>query len=268
MNKLYLIAGGACMASLAAGGTAGYFLAKRKFEARVDDLIDEEVAKTKKYYAVLLMEARSGKPESINNVITYDEKIEEDDEDDPQELTEEDRKVILKGRETLAKASKILTDYQGYAKKPELSDIVTNNIFNKDKKPLPPRGPGGKFTKNGHDSSQEKNPEETPYLISQEDFLLNDGEFEQRNLLYFKDDDTLIDLENNNDVVDNGVIGEVNLTLFPPEEDSLICVRNEGLQTDYEIRLMTESLTEFMGLGTEQGFDEDHLASANRDREE
>lgn len=266
MNKTtILIAGGASAASLAAGGAAGYLYAKRKFEATVDGLIETEVAKTKKYFSVLLAEARSGKPDDpadLNRSTTKD--VQEPDDEEPEELTEADLKAIEKGRETLARAGKALTDYQGFAKTSNDTDVVENNIFSSSatpKKQLPPRGPGGKFQ--SKKSVQEPEPStegDPPQRISEQEFLLNDGEFEQKNLLYFINDKTLIDVENNNEPVDEGLVGEVNLTLFPPADEdggSSIYVRNAGLEIDFEVRLMTESLTEFIGLGDSEGEDVD-----------
>lgn len=275
-TKTVAIVAGASATSLAAGGAAGYLIAKRKFDATVESRIAFEVEKTKKYFSILLQEAREGnaKPASPADIPIDDE---EDVEEQEEELTEDDLRVIEKGRERLADASRALVDYSGFADKPALEDVVEkHNIFTESengtapKKATPKRGPGGKFVKKS--ASAKATPEQTPYIITQEDFLLNDGEYEQRNLLYFKQDDTIIDLENNDEVVSNAVIGEVNLTLFPApeegEEGSTICVRNDALETDYEVRLMEQGLTEYMGLGENEGFDETDAAEHRIARED
>lgn len=278
MNKTVLIAGGASVASLAAGGAAGYLYAKRKFHAQIGGIVEAEVDKTKKYFSVLLAEARSGKPANPADVLT---RTSEDDElpleaegdvADQEELTEADEKAIEKGRERLARASKALKDYAAFSKNVEgKTEVVVNNIFDngdkKAKKTMPPRGPGGKFVS----TRDAADKEQTPYLIDQNAFLINENEETQRNLLYFREEDTLLDLENGNEPVDAVLVGEVNLTLFPePDEHgySAIYVRNERLETDYEIRLMTESLTGFLNLdGDIPDFDEVDSAEHFTDQE-
>lgn len=259
MNKSYLIAGGASVASLAVGAVGGYFLAKRKFDILLDERINVEVEATKKHYSVLLMQARD-KPASPADIPAAAAAEDDGDVDEPEEITEADQEVIAKGRQTLAQASTALTNYQGYADKPSLDEVVKSNIFTtaaSPKKSLPPRDPTtGHFLPK---PAAQSNAEQTPYLITHKDFLLNDGEYEQVNYKYFVNDKTLIDYDNES--VEIGRVGEVNLTLFPQvpkDEPSIICVRNEWLQTDFEIQLVHESLTEYMGFGDgEEDPDED-----------
>lgn len=269
MNKtLIAVAGGTSVVSLAAGAAGGYFYAKKKFAAKVDDLVSELVAHqvgvTKKNFDILLEEARKAnakpqEPADLSRVIDEEDVLPLEGEEE--ELSDKDRKTIAQRRETRIQATEALTNYQGYAKNDESGDeAVESNIFSSNatpKKQLPPRGPGGKFVPK---SEVNRRTELEPQIITEHDFLLNDGELEQKSLLYFKGSDTLIDVENNNEPVDNGVIGEVNLTLFP-EPDSLgestIYVRNEGLGADYQVKLMAEDLTEFLGLGENEGPEED-----------
>lgn len=253
MNKSYLIAGGSSAVSLAIGGAAGYLVARKRFNATLDEKIKVEVEATVKHYSLLLMQARD-KPESPADIATPDD---EDNIYAEPTLTDEDQAVIEKGRQTLGRAKAALIDYQGYAEKPSLDQVVKNNIFastTAPKKALPPRDPatGHFLPKNGNAV------EETPYLISHDNFLAQTNEDEvdfshhdQENLKYFVNDKTLLGYDPENPI-EIGVVGEVNLTLFPnvPEgEPSIICVRNEGLQMDYEIQLVEESLTEYMGFG-------------------
>lgn len=261
MNKTYLIAGGASVASLAIGGAAGYFIARRRFNTELDIRIEDELKKTVKHYSVLLMEARSGKPDSPADIQQTEQE---------EDLTPEDEEVIVQGRQTLANAAKALTDYKGIstknrdivgADKPALETVVKHNIFtdaaSQSKKTLPPKDPEtGRFIKRPKDEPAEsKHDGDDPYIITHEEFLLNEPEHEQENLYYFHNDKTLIQVYDN-EPVDIDRVGEVNLTLFPEVlegEESIVCVRNPWLQFDYEIKLMDESVTEYMGLGTEDG---------------
>lgn len=267
MNKTYLIAGSASAATLVIGATGGYFLAKRRFDATVEERIATEVNATKKYFSVLLMEAREGKPDSPEEI--RPEQVEDDvaEGDDEPELSEADRQAIARHRQRQTEAGVVLTNYQGYADTPNTTGVVEQNIFSnpdvakKTPKKLPPRDPStGHFVARADEEdgpeAAESEPaassiELTPYLIGHDDFLLGEMDFEQENLKYFVNDKTLIQVYDN-EPVDIDRVGEALLTLFPqvPEgHPSIICVRNEGLRIDYEIQLDESSLTEYMGLG-------------------
>lgn len=246
-NKIYLITGGISVASLAAGAAGGYFFAKRKFAGELETIVAREVNETKKYYSVLLMEARD-KPDDPADVITKD--IHDDDDGGQAEAQE----ALENG------AKEALTNYQGYSATGD-EELVTTNIFDNNdggKKKLPPRDPstGHFLPKNGA-----KPKEATPYLIEPDEFLDNDLEHEQESVLYFVGDDTAVMASDYNEVVDNARIGAVNLTLFPDEEPSVIYVRNEGLGMDYQVTRTFDSLTVAMGFGEDEsdleGEDED-----------
>lgn len=249
MNKTYFLVGGASLASLAIGGAGGYLYARKTITDQVEDRIAEEVDKAKAYYAVLMAHVATS-PENYT-VKDIDEEVVAEDiepEVEEEELSEADKRVITNGQ-------KALVNYQGYAEKPALSSLVENNIFSKNmpKKQLPPRDPTGKFLPK---SAQPENstPEETPYMIPQEEYLTNDMDHNQETLMYFGNDSTLIAVADNTSV-DINCVGEVNLTLFPEEPEGtarFIYVRNEGLGIDYEIQLTDESLSEYMGLGGDE----------------
>lgn len=270
MNKFYLILGGTSVASLAAGAAGGYFYAKKRFDEQLDLGIAVEVDKTRRHYAVLLMEAKNAKPSLAEVTESYEDDEEEADRAE-EPLDEADLAAIEKGRKNLAEASKALTDYQGAStKKAGEGDVVLTNIFETSPKPrkrLPPRDEEtGKFL-----SSSVKvkvAAEQTPYIIDAETFLLNDPGHDQEILLYFAKDETLIQVYDS-EPVENNRVGEVNLTLFPDVPDgepSIICVRNEGLQIDYEIKRTYESLTTFMGLGEDDAdLEEDDNAYSGLD---
>lgn len=245
MNKTILIASGVSVASLAMGATGGYFLAKKKFEEKLDDLIEAEVKKTEKYYGVLLAQAQNEKPSLEELVEERVAQIEDDEPDDEEILAQE--------------AANALTNYQGIStkaveEKPPLDSLVKSNIFENGKKPkFPPRDEHGKFI--AQNGVEEEVPQvDDPFLIPHDVFL--DSENETENLLWFVNDKTLIKaFAEEIDSVPIDLVGEVNLTLFDPnipeDQENIICVRNPQVEVDYEIKLMRESLTDFVGLGTE-----------------
>lgn len=271
MNKTILIAGGTAVVSLAVGTAGGYLIAKKRFEDKVGEEIAREVDATKKYYSVLLMQAKEQKPDSPADIPKREEDPEElDDESEPdeEELSAADKAAIAKGRAQLVReakkttsrhaAEKVLTDYQGIStkivgeNKPPLGTLVDRNIFadapKNPTKNLPPRGPGGAFRK----QTAREVENDPPQIIDAETFLLNDMGHDQQSLLYFINDKTLVLVADPSEAVDINLVGEVNLTLFPdvPEDEpSMIYVQNDGMSTDYEIKRMPESLTAYIGLG-------------------
>lgn len=278
MNKTILIAGGAAVASLAVGTAGGYLFAKKRFEQRTAEEIAREVDATKKYYSVLLMQVKEQKPDSPADLVLSQKNEEpeaddEEEESDKEELSAADRKAFEDGlakvrenrqrksthRETAEKAQ---TDYQGISTRKVAetsaasSAVIDRNIFadapREKKKPLPPRGEGGSFRKR----TVREMLHEPPQIIDAGVFLLNDPDHNQESLYYFANEKTLVSQGDASESIDLALIGEVNLTLFPEVSDgepSMIYVRNVGLSTDYEVMKMTESLTDFIGLGTEGG---------------
>lgn len=269
MNKTILIAGGASIASLAVGGAAGYFIARRNFEEELEVRITEEVEKTKKYFSVRLMQAEQGKPDSPGDIPRrpreggedQELQLEGEDSDDEDDLSEEDTRALGRRR---GQPEPSLVDYRQYSKKPdETGTIVEKNIFS-DSAPEPPKRPAlppkdpasGRFVKR---DGPAKNPEPTPYLINEDVFMANEDEHDMMNYLYFPEEKILIDIEDDNAAVDIGIVGEVNLTLFPPDDEdgnSSIYVCNEGMGRVIEIRKMQQSLTSFVNLA-ETGVDEE-----------
>lgn len=78
---------------------------------------------------------------------------------------------------------------------------------------------------------------ERPYIISNQEWFLNETNYSQITLTYYADDDILADDANRqvNDI--NDVVGATNLHRFGVQSESpdLVYVRNERLQADYEI---------------------------------
>lgn len=300
MNKTILVVGGAAVASLAVGTAGGYFFAKKRFTKQTSEEVAREVEATKKYYSILLMQAKEQKPDSPQEFLPngrrkyesetdYLKRKAEEDSDDSGELSPADRKAFEEGlakvranrREqgsdgekpplvdyggiSTEKARKVVPKKAAPAKKAvkaqstddaEESGLERHNIFadppRTPKKALPPRDDvTGSFRK----KTPREEEHEPPQIITAEEFLLNDPDYNQESLYYFAGEKTLVLQADPSEPVDRNLIGEVNLTLFPDveeEESSMIYVRNDGMTTHYEVKLMTESLTDFIGLGTDE----------------
>lgn len=246
MNKTYLIVGGASVVSLAAGAAGGYFFAKKQIGDATQEAVDREVAATRAYYTVQIKTLQKDFIDQLTNgAPPKDDTPDVDvDEDEVQEPSDEE---ILRHEALEKGANNALINYAGMAK-PELSEVASNIFTNVPKTrqapPLPPRDDHGKFL-----PRDQVRPQSEPYLIDPDEFIKNTPEHDQASLFYFKNEDVLIDTETNDDF-STGKVGEGNLACFPVDEDpSVIYVRNEGLEQDYQVTLTLASLTEHMGMG-------------------
>lgn len=281
MNKTILIAGGAAVASLAVGAAGGYLVAKKRFDKQLPEIVEREIAGVKKYYSVMLMEAKSGKPASPADIVKNAESLDDESEDwdaetqpdEPEGLSEKDKEAIAKGREHLSKAKRAMeakTDYNAISTekvKASSKGLIERNIFDNDeknvfdnigskKKELPPRDPqSGRFQSTHTDQTvpAQREPEQDPYIISQEEFLQNEFEYEQESLHWYIRNKTLVLSADIQEAVDIKLVGEGNLTLFPEDvprdQPNILCVRNEVKQIEYEILLTHGDLTADIGLG-------------------
>jgi hypothetical protein len=278
VNKQILIITGASAASLAAGGTAGYFYAKKKIGAAFDDLLEKEIDSAKtfyedKYFNKTLEQARqiTDLEKTIDTLkealVDYensgdadipDEEV-KDAEDEEPELSAKDQAALAEAKEkSKTKARNALTDYGKMfdEKKPDLEGLVSKNIFEvdgekvtkrqlfadaprKDHPPLPPRDPGnGRFRAREalpDDAEPEKDDgdyAEEPYIITELQFVRGKENYEQESGKYYVVDDTVVD-----------VTGEVIETDIAP----VLYIRNDQTKMDYQITLVTESLTAATG---------------------
>jgi hypothetical protein len=105
-------------------------------------------------------------------------------------------------------------------------------------------------------SRPSKNDPEAPYVISYEEFAEEMNNFEKLTLNYYEDDDVLTDEEDGvvTDVI--GVVGDDALTSFGDrsEDPEVVYVRNEKLETDYEvIRLSKSFAKDVLGYDPDDG---------------
>jgi hypothetical protein len=271
MNKTIIIAGGACVASLAAGGAAGYLIAKNQLSKMFDDRMERELEETRRHYGRLLAKSREEQKPSLEELAqNLEKKIEEappveDDEPSDEEIM---RQQALRKRGKAA-----LVDYQGISTKKtteaaKAATIADNterhNVFGD-----PPRGKDGKFLPRQHEESDppaqqqgEKDYPVTdpPYQISALSFVTNVQGHEQENLKWFPKNNALIKVFDG-EIEDYEIerVGQSNLNAFdlsaPEEKLQEIFVRNDQLEMDYEITLTWGSLEEYMGMD-ELGSDE------------
>lgn len=302
MKKNVLIIAGASATSLAAGGAAGYLIAKARLEKAIEARIDEELKNSKAFYEkkyALVMEMAdseiAGLTETVDKLkealVDYEdpagvdiskEELDEAEEEEPA-LTPEDEEHI-KALYRRGEAARV--DYGGIStakviqeKKPSLDSLVgggtSTNIFDEhgddavnkrqlfadaprnDKPPMPsldrPRDESGRFLPRQHQGNDDE-PEpddgdyaEEPYIITVLQFARGKENYTQESAKYYFIDETAV-LTDGNDL-DIEILGESNLELFPEEDgdEPVLYIRNDKTKTDYQVHLVTESLTAVTG---------------------
>lgn len=89
----------------------------------------------------------------------------------------------------------------------------------------------------------EKLNDNKPYQINEQDFIVDDDDFDKVSLEYYTDGEALYEgaeyIPNVEDVV-----GEDNLALLHGSDADVIYVRNEDLQTDYEVSKIVGKYTD------------------------
>lgn len=76
--------------------------------------------------------------------------------------------------------------------------------------------------------------EDAPYVIDERDYLGNPDDYKQAVLMYYAEDDTLIDEDD--DVIDpDACVGSNNLFAFTDTDDPAIFIRNDRLRMLYEV---------------------------------
>lgn len=294
MNKTILIASGASAASLAAGGVAGYFYAKKQLAETLEERLGLELSSAKEFYEkkykneLSIEKDRSKALEKQidqlkDALVDYEDPAGTDisktelDENDEEELSEADQKTIELGRQ---KARNALIDYGATSTakvlqetKPSLDSLVRGNVFDEhgddaiNKRELfadspdvhrpvrPPRDDKGRFLPRQADSDDiDPEPDDgdysdTPYIITELKYARGKEGFDQESATYYIIDETIIAADG--EVIENDVIGESNLELFPEESEEepvpVLYVRNDQKKMDYQITLSTESLTAVTG---------------------
>jgi hypothetical protein len=191
--------------SALAGAAAGYFVAMKRLEARYADIATQEIAEAKEFYSILHKTDEYATPESTLENLSA-------------KLTDD--------------AVDAIRSYQGKAEDfPEKIEVETvRNIFTDNV-----RDPQGDDF--DYEEELKKRSPETPYIITQEEFFLNEPSNEQVSLAYYEEDDVLAD-EADKPVPDiHGTVGDDALHRFGhgSKDKNIVYVRNERLELDMEI---------------------------------
>lgn len=201
MSKAWVLVGATSVASAAFGGAIGYFVAFKKIEKKYDELLRDQIAEAKKFYAVAATQ-QADKPAS------------------PIEALET---AIAEESNTFIEAVTAVQNYQSVALKPEVVPAYQNPF----KRPEIPKEQLGR----------ERREEGMPVIITEEEFNQSEFEFDQVSLTYYAGDDILAD--DKDQEMDpssrNQLVGDHNLSAFADPDRTIMYVRNLRHKTDFEI---------------------------------
>lgn len=200
-------------AGLIVGAAVGYFVAKKKLEAHYDELLDKEISEAKAFYKDgYLNGAMSGY--SAAKKTSKEEEI-------PEEV------------------ARTIEEYQVKKESPvKDEEKETTNVF------------GNKVQDDLNKMKKDRN-HNGPYVITHEEFLNVEPDYEQMSMSYFIADRTLVDDEDRPVEDPDAMVGDENLTKFGvgSGDPNVVYVRNERFNCDYEIiKTQGSYLEEVLGL--------------------
>ena len=186
------------------GAAAGSLATWKLIEKKYKDIAQEEIDSVKDTFSKM---KKNEYPDKLEDYPDFEEFDDSDDSDDEEEEPKPEQKIDRNNKPDIVEYAKILSE-TGYTNYAERQD-------KKEKKGVEPV------------------EDERPYVISPDEFGEKDG-YENVTLTYYADG-VLTDYFDN--VISNvdEVVGFDSLDHFGEYEDDVVFVRNEKMETDYEI---------------------------------
>lgn len=228
---------GAAAVGLAIGAFGGYHFAKKKLKTKYEDLANEEIRQAKEFYSAL-----NEKPSPVDLAGRYEGEIEED--------------ILVREAATafesyaggpVGKKDLVITpgedaayteDVEGQLveHEVEVKQSIKKNVFDNSS------------SEDDLDFEEEmrNRTSDRPYVITKEEFLQGDQDFEQATLTYYEGDDVLTDDRDMPIEDTDGTVGNPNLFRFGlwSDDKNVVYVRNEDKELDFEIVRSTGKYSE------------------------
>lgn len=201
MRKVYFAVGFSVVTAFVSGALAGYGRALQKLGREFDERLERELAAMEKHYRKVAKQGEFATAEGALQAI----------------------------RPELVDAAKALTQYQGYfdETKVDVPIAKTKNIFSGDTVDV------------DWELEKRNRTEEAPYVLTKQEYMDGELEYEQITLTYFEGDKTLVD--ERDDVIEPSDADELaglnNLAKFglQSEDPNVVYVRNHVREVDIEI---------------------------------
>lgn len=231
-------------AGLVAGGAVGYFVARKTLRSFYEDLASTEIEQAKEFYAGVyktdpdgavlspmeVLESRHGSEAAAEALRGYQgrqaaEKILERDEMEVA-LDEQDEAQVRRLEERRRHEVEETPD--------EVIETVTEtrNVF------IDPNF--------DYDEEVKHRTKDKPYIITHDEYFEAGKDYDTVSLTYFEDDDTLTNERDEPIREIDKMIGEDHLVRFghASKDKNIVYVRNDRLETDFEIIKSTGSYVE------------------------
>lgn len=234
--------------SATGGIVAGMEIGRRKAQADFETRLAEEIEQTKEFYSAVRKTGDFETPEKAVQKLQPDVEVKIVD-------GEKGDKPFVKYNQTLVQAADAVLSYQGkepieeLAKgEPEVQVEVAVNVFEESSK-------AANFNTEAENEWRLENPG-LPYVITIEEFMAAEKEYEQVDLTYFRQDDMLVDDKDEEVPDSDGTVGNLNLTRFGQgsRDPRIVYVRNDEKELDFCIALDSGSyLEKIAGLSEPSG---------------
>lgn len=238
MRKDTLIAFGSLFVAASAGGAIGYLVAKKQLKTQYEDLATFEIAQAREWFAAQYKtDPKYASPSTMVEDLGLETETETETEYDETVSEYQGQKVNVVTPDTNLAKPEIVVE------KPQVveQEIIQNNIF-VNGQPLNP----DEFDM---DAELEYRKTNVCYVLSEDEYVTNDEDFEQTTLTYFVHDNVLIDEDEK--IIDDvdETVGLVNLERFGHGTDDAdtVFIANEARQMAYEVAR------------SEQRYEEDYL---------
>lgn len=228
-----VILGLTAFSSAAAGGAIAYLVTKKRLELKFEELLAQEVAETKKFYAKLHKKDEFATPEAVLGAI---------------DAGDEALEAVVVEIEEYTETVKDLGYGEGLG-------------YNEDETPGPvpeePEVVEASRRQNVFDNSKDSDDEwdyetelrermiDSPYILHHDEYFQGELDYQQVTLTYFEGDDVLMD-EKDQPISDtDDTVGDINLTRFGhgSKDKNIVYVRNDRLEVDFEIVRSTGEYT-------------------------
>lgn len=235
-SKKFAVALTALLAS-SGGAAVGYEFARRKLQTQFEQTLAEELEQTRQFYTIVRKQGDFETPEkAVEKLVPEDERVESVDP-----MSTLPSPVV-----------KTLVDYGAKYRTPDNGEVevsvevdgdetktegdtevevnVNVNLFEQTQRQ------NGKWDVERELRLREERPTE-PYVISRDEYMGGEKEYEQTTLYYYEGDDVLTD-DRDEPIPDaDGTVGNMNLQRFGhgSNDPNVVYVRNDEKELDFEI---------------------------------
>lgn len=225
-QQITIIAVTAVISAAAAGGVV-YVVLNKKLKTKYEAIAAQEIEEAKTFYAKLNKVDDEYSLEALSQKYIDEAEDAETENDSESELVEDAITAVQRYSPSKVETPKQTEDELVVVEEKKV--VETRNIFTE-----------AHAVDENFDLEEEKRNRvpDKPYVISQEEFLTNEPEYEEMSLTYFEGDDVLVD-ERDQPIEDTeGLVGNQNLLRFGhgSKDPNVVYIRND--RTDLNIEIM------------------------------